>query len=120
MTKTKSLIIGMLVLSLLAFGIVAVAANGLGKSGPTDQAGAGTGTYLQERDSDGDGIMNCDDPDWTRPLDGSGYGTMNGNGAHDGSGQGLRHGMGNGAHDGSGQGIQRGYGSGTCDGSGNK
>ena len=111
MTRTKTLIVGMLVLSLLAFGIVALAANGFGKGGSPDQAGAGSGTYLQERDSDGDGIMNCDDPDWTRPLDGSGYGAMNGNGAHDGSGQGLRHGMGNGAHDGLGQGIQRGHGS---------
>ena len=115
MTRTKSLIIGMLVLSLLAFGIVAVAANGFGKGGSQGQQ-AGDGAYLQQRDSDGDGIMNCDDPDWTQPLDGSG--AMNGGGTHDGAGQGLRHGTGNGAHDGSGQGEGRhGRGSGTGDGS---
>ncbi len=114
MTRTKTLIIGVLVLSLLAFGIVAIAANGFGKGGQTDQARAGAGSYLQQRDSDGDGIMNCDDPDWTRPLDGSGYEAMNGSCAQDGTGQGLHHGMGNGAHDGSGQAGQRGYGSGAC------
>jgi len=112
MTRTKTLIVGMLVLSLLAFGIVALAANGFGKGGSPDQAGAGSGTYLQERDSDGDGIMNCDDLDWTRPLDGSGYRAMNGKRRSRRLRQGLCHGIGNGAHDGLGQGIQRGYG--TC------
>ena len=117
MTKTRTFIIGALVLSLLAFGIVALASNGFGKGAAQDQAG--NGSYMQERDSDGDGIINCNDPDWTRPLDGTGYGAMNGGGAHDGAGQGLRHGMGNGAHNGSGQGEGRhgrgmGAGNGTC------
>ena len=30
--------------------------------------------YKWLRDADGDGIPNCEDPDWTAPKDGSGYG----------------------------------------------
>jgi hypothetical protein len=33
----------------------------------------GDGINDRARDADGDGIPNCQDPDWTRPLDGSGY-----------------------------------------------
>ena len=87
MTRTKTLVIGMLVLTLLVFGLVALAGNGVGKGGYSEQSG--TGIYAQERDSDGDGILNCNDPDWTRPLDGTGYG------------QGAQHRYGNGARAGS-------------------
>lgn len=42
------------------------------------QASAGNGggethNYSWFRDADGDGIPNCLDEDWVRPLDGSGY-----------------------------------------------
>ncbi len=89
MTKTKTIIAGILVLSLLTFGLVALAGNGFGRGGYVD--GTGSAQYLQERDSDGDGILNCDDPDWSQPLDGSGYGAMswNGIGSHDGTGYGA-------------------------------
>ena len=33
----------------------------------------GDGVNDLARDADGDGIPNCQDPDWTRPQDGSGY-----------------------------------------------
>jgi hypothetical protein len=33
----------------------------------------GDGINDLAKDADGDGIPNCQDPDWTRPLDGSGY-----------------------------------------------
>jgi len=100
MTRTKAIIIGMLVLTLLAFGIVALAGGGFGRAAADRPA---AGVCFQERDSDGDGIPNCDDPDWTRPLDGTGYAH------HDGSG----HEQGVCLHDGSGQGMHRGYGQNT-------
>jgi hypothetical protein len=34
--------------------------------------------YQWMRDDDGDGIPNCQDPDWTKPEDGAGYGTFGG------------------------------------------
>ncbi len=36
-----------------------------------DQNGDGVNDLM--RDADGDGIPNCQDPDWTRPQDGTGY-----------------------------------------------
>jgi type II secretory pathway pseudopilin PulG len=41
----------------------------------------GDGINDLARDADGDGIPNCQDPDWTRPLDGSGAKTQAGKGA---------------------------------------
>jgi len=102
MTRTKAIIIGMLVLTLLAFGIVALAGGGFGRAAADRPA---AGACLQERDSDGDGIPNCDDPDWTRPLDGTGYGHRGGSGY--GQGDCLRDGSGGG------QGMHRGYGQNT-------
>lgn len=107
MTKTKTIVIGTLVLTLLAFGLVALAGSGFGRGVPSDKPGAGL--YMQDRDSDGDGIPNCDDPDWTRPLDGTGYGAMNGDGLHGGTG----YGQGDCYRDGSGRGMHRGYGQNT-------
>jgi hypothetical protein len=119
MTKTKTIVIGNLLLTLLAFGLVALAGGGFGKGVPSDKPGAGA--CMQERDSDGDGIPNCDDPDWTRPLDGTGYGATNclhagaenghENGLHDrdGRGQGSCQRNGNGG----GRGMHRGYGNGA-------
>ena len=87
--------------SLLAVGVVALAENGFGGKGSADWAAAraaGECSCDGERDMDGDGIPNCEDPDFVRPLDGSGYGQMQG------YGRGLRDGSGNGVCDGSGYG----------------
>jgi hypothetical protein len=40
----------------------------------------GDGINDLAKDADGDGIPNCQDPDWTRPLDGSGYMSQHRNG----------------------------------------
>ncbi len=119
MTRTKTIIIGILLLTLLAFGLVALAGGGFGRGSAPDKPGAGV--CMQERDSDGDGIPNCDDPDWTRPLDGTGYGAMNcphdgargeqGNGPHDG--RGFRQGDCPRDGSGGGRGMHRGYGNGA-------
>jgi hypothetical protein len=111
MNKIRNLIVGLTLVSLLAVGVVAVAGNGFGASTTFEQQKAATGDCaLQERDSDGDGILNSEDPDWVRPLDGSGYGERRGNarsGPMDGSGFGARQGGG----------LGQGSGSGDCDGS---
>jgi len=110
MTKIRKLIVGLLVLGLLSVGVVALAGNGSGGKGTDDWTAArGTGecSYQEDRDSDGDGIPNCDDPDWTRPLDGTGYSQMQAQGKalRDGSGNATRgNGARNGACDGSGYG----------------
>lgn len=75
--------------SLLAVGVVAIAGNGFGEnaewSAPASDAGdcglreAGD-CALNERDADGDGICNAQDPDWVRPADGTGYGQREGRG----------------------------------------
>ncbi|MDD8025613.1 MAG: hypothetical protein PHI34_03790 [Acidobacteriota bacterium] len=65
------------------------------------------------RDHDNDGIPNGQDPDWTRPKDGSGYKAGNGNGGQAGSGMGL----GRGGFRGSSGGP---FGTGVCDGTGSK
>ncbi|MCK4391297.1 hypothetical protein KAX17_00135 [Candidatus Bipolaricaulota bacterium] len=110
MTKARKLIVGLLMVSLLAVGLVALAGNGFGGKETNDWAAAraaGDCSCDEERDTDGDGIPNCDDPDWTRPLDGSGYGRMQGNGQGlcDGSGNGRANGTRNGVCDGSGRGL---------------
>jgi hypothetical protein len=79
-------------------------------------------------DSDGDGIPNCDDPDFVKPQDGTGrqFGKSNGgskfmNGKRGGYGPGD--GTGNngiGPRDGSGYGPGNGTGTGVCDGTGPK
>jgi len=45
----------------------------------------GDGINDLARDADGDGVPNCQDPDWTRPLDGSGYKAQAGKGAGKGT-----------------------------------
>jgi hypothetical protein len=64
------------------------------------------------RDHDNDGIPNCQDPDWTRPEDGTGYKNRFG-----GNGSGNRNGNRQGFHGGQGWG---GFGGGICDGTGPK
>ncbi|MCK4570911.1 hypothetical protein KAT84_03065 [Candidatus Bipolaricaulota bacterium] len=98
MNKIRNLIVGLTIVSLLAVGVVAVAGNGFGASANWEPQQAATGDCdLHERDADGDGILNSEDPDWTRPMDGSGYGERKGNagnGPLDGSGFGARQGGG--------------------------
>ncbi|MBU1049616.1 hypothetical protein KKG90_06265 [Candidatus Bipolaricaulota bacterium] len=107
MNKTRTFIIGLTVASLLAVGVVAVAGNGFGTTAnwQPQQAVAGT-CNLHEHDADGDGILNSEDADWVRPMDGSGYGVRQGLGRNlsgdrpmDGTGFGTR--QGGGLHDGS-------------------
>ena len=107
MNKMRNWIVGLTLVSLLAVGVVAVAGNGLGSSASWQPQQAATGDCsLHERDADGDGILNSEDTDWVRPLDGSGYGTGQGSrsgirpmdgsglGSHQGGGRGLRTGSG--------------------------
>ncbi len=111
MNKMRNLIVGLTVASLLAVGVVAVAGNGFGTSTSWEPQQAATGDCdLHERDADGDGILNSEDADWVRPMNGSGYGERKGNagnGPLDGSGFGVRQGggpgqgSGSGIHDGS-------------------
>ena len=110
MTKARKLIVGLLMVSLLAVGLVALAENGFGGKGSADWAAARAAeecTCDGERDMDEDGIPNCEDLDFVRPLNGSGYGQMQGNGQslRDGSGSSQGKGMRNGACDGSGGGL---------------
>ena len=111
MNKIRNLIVGLTLVSLLAVGVVAVAGSGFGASTTFEPQRAASGDCdLYERDSDGDGILNSEDSDWVRPLDGSGYGERKGNagnGPMDGSGFGARQGGG----------LGQGAGSGDCDGS---
>jgi len=110
MNKMRNWMVGLTIVSLLAVGMVALAGNGFGASTTFEPQKAATGGCdLHERDTDGDGILNSDDPDWVRPLDGSGYGERKG------YGQGL---SANRPLDGTGygSGMGRGAGSGSCDG----
>ena len=116
MKKIKTVVISMLALSILVVGLAAFAGNGFGSGGAV-QAGNQTDKarlYLNQYDTDGDGILNCDDPDWQAPMDGTGYGASNGNRQHlgDGSGQGSMQGYGQRLADGSG--LGRGNGTGIC------
>ena len=116
MSKMRNWMVGLTIVSLLAVGVVAVAGNGFGSSNETRNPpqAASDDCDLHERDADGDGILNSEDPDWVRPLDGSGYGQGQGYGKNqwgsrplDGTGYGARQGGGQGQRDGSG----------SCDGS---
>lgn len=87
------------------------AAQTLGKTGKTSMGQHGP------IDSDGDGIPNGQDPDYTKPANGSGnkFGKMNGTQSGLGKGQGK----GMGLRDGS-CGTGTGTGTGVCDGTGPK
>jgi len=100
MNKMRNLIVGLTIVSLLAVGVVVVAGNGFGASTNWEPQQAATGDCdLHERDADGDGILNSEDTDWARPLNGSGYGERKGS-----AGSGPVDGSGFGAHQGGGQG----------------
>jgi len=110
MNKVRTLIVGLAIASLLVVGVVAVAGSGFGSSTSWEPQQAATGDCdLHARDTDGDGILNLEDADWVRPMDGSGYGEgkgyrqsisehrpMDGSvyGARQGDGQGQRAGGG--------------------------
>lgn len=80
-----------------------------------DQNGDGINDF--QRDHDNDGVPNCQDPDWTRPEDGTGYKNRHGQ-----SGSQSRFGNRNGFHGGldwsnsSFRNGQKGLGGGVCDG----
>jgi len=75
-------IVGLTLLALVAAGAVARAGNKFGGnvSNWSQQRVAAGDCAFHERDSDGDGIPNSEDPDWICPLDGSGYGERQGYG----------------------------------------
>ncbi|MBE0636759.1 hypothetical protein IH601_12240 [Candidatus Bipolaricaulota bacterium] len=109
MNKMRNWIVGLTWVSLLAVGVVAVAGSGFGASTSWQPRAAGDCDLL-ERDADGDGILNSEDADWVRPMDGSGYGVglgyrqnLSGTRPMDASGFGARQGLraSSGVHDGS-------------------
>lgn len=68
-----------MIVSLLAVGIVAVAGGGLGPSTTWEPQQAATGDCdLRERGANNDGVLNWEDTDCTRPLDGGGRGERQG------------------------------------------
>ena len=88
--RSKTLILALLAISLLVVGVFAMA-HGFGRGEPVDRHCNGPMKdcpYESERDADGDGIVNCADEDWSRPLDGSGYGQSAECGLRTGSGYG--------------------------------
>ena len=112
-----------LVLFLVAMGSNTASAQAKSGLGKTTQ-GQTWGSF----DDDGDGIPNCQDPDYVRPKDGTGkkLGKMlGGNSLNGKGGYGPGNGAGNsgiGPRDGSGYGKTAGAGNGTgvCDGTGPK
>ena len=88
MKKIKTVVISLLAISILVVGLAAFARNafGSGIAVPTRNQTTETRLYENRRDTDGDGILNCNDPDWQAPIDGTGYGALNGNGQHLGNG----------------------------------
>ena len=77
-----------------------------------DENGDGINDFA--RDADGDGIPNCQDPDWSRPLDGSGYK------AQSKMGQGQKAGFGKSSFRTGVTSAARTSGTGVCDGTGPK
>jgi len=98
MNKMKTVIISVLAVSILVIGLAAFAGNRFGAGSIAQAPGQTDGTclHLNQYDADGDGIINCEDDDWEAPMDGTGYGAMNGKGQRLGNGSGLGRGNGNG------------------------
>ena len=88
----------------------------------------GDGINDLARDADSDGIPNCQDPDWVKPADGTGYQAKNRNGQPEGTdmtqgqkaGKQTKSGFGKGSFRSGGTGAARTAGAGTCDGTGPK
>jgi len=74
LNKMTRWIVGLTVLALLAVGGVALANAGFSGRGADTQASCpATGDRaLCDVDTDGDGIVNAEDPDWICPKDGTG------------------------------------------------
>jgi len=92
MKNTWKLMAGLAAVAVLAAGIVVLAGNGFGESnwGSQSQTASASACLCEEsRDADGDGIPNAQDPDWTRPLDGTGYQSGAGCGCNSGSNAGC-------------------------------
>jgi len=109
MSKMRSWLVGLTIVSLLVVGVVA-AGNGFGDgaSSPSPRQSWSEECNIQKRGADGDGVLNSEDRDWARPLDGSGHGAC----------KGYRHNLsGNRPLDGSGYGARRGGGAGQASGS---
>jgi len=87
------------------------------RAGFVDENGDGINDLF--RDYDGDGIPNCQDPDWVRPQDGTGYKGGNGPRGSFGNRAGSS-GAGRGLNKGSFRQGRGGFGSGVCDGTGPK
>ena len=99
MKKIKTVVISILAVSILVVGLAVFAGNGYGSGSavPAGNQTSETRLYLNQYDADSDGILNCDDPDWMAPMDGTGYGAGNGNGQHLADGSGMGRGNGTGA-----------------------
>jgi len=78
--NTVLAIVSVMVLGLLVTGVVGLA----GGNGPMD----GSCDDPLERDHDNDGVLNCNDEDWTPSEDGSGYGAAGEKGQSLGQGEG--------------------------------
>jgi hypothetical protein len=72
----KKWIVGLMAVALLAAGVLVLAGNGLGRGAPesTESCPAATGGNLCDQDSDGDGVVNSEDPDWVCPANETGCG----------------------------------------------
>jgi len=112
----------------LLLGLFFLSSNSFAQQNKGPRAGMGfvdaNGDGINDRaiDSDGDGIINCLDSDYVRPLDGSGNKFMKGNKSNFGNG-GFNSGnaLGNqGIGPKAGTGYGAGTGTGVCDGTGPK
>lgn len=113
MNKTKTWIIGLTLAALMMAGVAVLAGNGFGV-GSSDrlQQTNPADTCTCDQDDDGDGILNSEDTDWIRSLDGTGAGNSHRQGLSisrplDGTGYGATRAGG----------LTRGTCSGSCDGS---
>jgi hypothetical protein len=125
MKKVLSLTLAVLVAALFTLATSEIASAQSANAG-TPKAKTGSTSWWGQLDTDGDGIPNCQDPDFIRPGDGTGRKlgklhmwkgskTDGGYGPGDGSGN-----SGIGPRDGTGFGTGAGLGSGNCDGTGPK
>lgn len=111
----KRMMAALLALALVAFLSTVhsdASAQTLGKSSKTSVGSHGP------IDSDGDGIPNGQDPDYTKPANGTGHKFGQANAVKGGLGKG--NGAGQGLRDGSCGGTGTGTGTGVCDGTGPK
>lgn len=125
MKKVLSLALTVLVAALFTL-FTSETASAQSAGGAAPKGKAGSTSWWGQMDSDGDGIPNCQDPDFVRPGDGTGRklgklhmfkGTKTDGGYGPGDGTGN---SGIGPRDGTGFGKTAGPGSGTCDGTGPK